>query len=98
MSSGEATGRFTTYTTAQGLSSNVIEKAFEDREGTLWIGTGDAGITRMTRRIITTISERAGLKGKIFYPIHHGYHRLKLGASRAIVSERTERLQVRIHS
>src|SRR5262249_45370159 len=38
-------------------------------EGTLWIGTEDNGVMRMTRRVITTISEKDGLKGRVFYPI-----------------------------
>src|SRR5205085_5878187 len=62
-------GRFTTYTTAQGLSSNAIEAIFEDREGTMWIGTRDNGLMRMTPRVVMTLSEKDGLKGKIFYPI-----------------------------
>ncbi|HWP42618.1 MAG TPA: two-component regulator propeller domain-containing protein, partial [Blastocatellia bacterium] len=73
-----------------GLSSNHIMRILQDREGTIWIGTHDNGITRLTRRVVTTISEKDGLVGKIFYPLiedrdgsiwigNYGINRLKDG-------------------
>ncbi|MBL4752307.1 MAG: SpoIIE family protein phosphatase [Flavobacteriales bacterium] len=35
-------------TSEQGLASNQISVIYEDDQGTIWIGTGDAGITRFT--------------------------------------------------
>ncbi len=40
-------GRFTTYTTADGLSGNTIRAIHEDRGGNLWIGTNDSGLFRL---------------------------------------------------
>lgn len=38
-------GRFTAYTTAEGLPNNIIDAIYEDHENNLWIGTPD-GLTR----------------------------------------------------
>ena len=32
-------GRFTTYTTADGLAGNVVRALLEDRDGHIWVGT-----------------------------------------------------------
>jgi len=63
-------GSFTTYTTADGLSSNGILSLFEDREGTIWIGTTTGGLNRLTRQFITSYSTRDGLAGDNVYPIY----------------------------
>jgi signal transduction histidine kinase/ligand-binding sensor domain-containing protein len=63
-------GRFTTYTTADGLSSNGILSLYEDREGTIWIGTTTGGLNRLTRQFITSFSTREGLTGDNVYPIY----------------------------
>ncbi len=39
-------GRFTMYTTRQGLPDNSIRRIFQDRSGTVWIGT-TSGLARM---------------------------------------------------
>ncbi len=39
-------GRFTRYTTRDGLSSDYVLSLFEDRNGTLWIGTNGGGLNR----------------------------------------------------
>lgn len=39
-------GQFTNYTERDGLSSNHIRTLYKDEEGTLWIGTYDAGLNR----------------------------------------------------
>ncbi|HKP38710.1 MAG TPA: two-component regulator propeller domain-containing protein, partial [Pyrinomonadaceae bacterium] len=77
-------GRFTTYTMANGLSSNGILSLFADREGTIWIGTTTGGLNRLTRQFITSYSTRDGLAGDSVYPIYEdrdgviwiGTHRL----------------------
>jgi ligand-binding sensor domain-containing protein len=63
-------GRFTTYTTADGLSSNGILSVFEDREGTIWVGTTAGGLNRLTRQFITAYSTKDGLAGNNVYPIY----------------------------
>ena len=62
-------GKFTTFATEHGLSSNRIRVIFEDREGIIWIGASDNGLMRMTPQLITTYSEKDGLVEKTFYPI-----------------------------
>ena len=57
------------FTTAQGLAGNSIACIYEDREGTLWLGTRDNGLMRVTRRIITSYTEKDGLSGKVLYPV-----------------------------
>ena len=43
---------------------------YEDREGTLWIGTGTAGLWHARKEVINTLSERQGLRGHAIYPIY----------------------------
>src|SRR5205085_1633716 len=62
-------GHFTRYTTADGLASNLITFIYQDREGTLWIGT-QAGMSRMTERVVTTYSTKDGLAADNVYPIY----------------------------
>jgi signal transduction histidine kinase len=40
-------GKFTSYTTAQGLTGNRVRSIYEDPDGTLWIGTYDDGLSRL---------------------------------------------------
>ena len=40
-------GRFKTYTTRDGLSSNDINAVFEDQRGVYWVETKDAGLNRL---------------------------------------------------
>jgi signal transduction histidine kinase/ActR/RegA family two-component response regulator len=37
-------GKFTVFTTKQGLSNNIVWSIYEDREGNLWIGTEGGGL------------------------------------------------------
>ncbi len=39
-------GRFTSFTTANGLAGNRVRSIYEDADGTLWIGTYDDGLSR----------------------------------------------------
>jgi signal transduction histidine kinase/ligand-binding sensor domain-containing protein len=39
-------GKFTVYTTAEGLTGNRVRSIYEDAEGMLWIGTYDDGLSR----------------------------------------------------
>lgn len=60
---------FKQFTTADGLSSNQIKSFFTDREGTLWIGTNNRGLNRVTKQFIRTISDKDGMKKTNVYPV-----------------------------
>lgn len=62
--------KLTTYTTADGLSSNDIETIYEDREGNIWLGTFNNGLNRVTTKVFTAYSERDGLGFKNVYPLY----------------------------
>ena len=67
--SNDANEKLTTYTTADGLSSNGIRGLLRDREGTLWIGTDGGGLNRLTRQYISGYSEAQGLAGNIAHAV-----------------------------
>src|SRR5258708_23695439 len=53
-------GRFTVYTTKNGLSSNLVQSIYEDKGGNLWIGTG-GGLNRYNDGKFTTYTTKDGL-------------------------------------
>jgi ligand-binding sensor domain-containing protein/signal transduction histidine kinase len=53
-------GKWTTYTTADGLASNDVFSAYEDREGTLWVATS-SGLSRFREGVFTNFTTRDGL-------------------------------------
>lgn len=53
-------GRFATFTTAEGLSNDIVRTLYEDREGSLWIGTND-GLTRRQHDRFSAFTTREGL-------------------------------------
>ncbi|HZS08624.1 MAG TPA: two-component regulator propeller domain-containing protein, partial [Blastocatellia bacterium] len=53
--------RFTTWTTGEGLSSNVVRSMCEDRDGNLWVGTRGGGLNRFRDGKFTTFTENDGL-------------------------------------
>ena len=53
-------GRVDRYTTADGLSNDTIIDLYEDREGSIWVGTLD-GLDRFRELAVTTISRKQGL-------------------------------------
>ncbi len=55
-------GKFTTYTTKQGLPNNTVKDIHEDGEGNLWVCTF-GGLTRMKDGQFTTYTTRHGLAG-----------------------------------
>ncbi len=61
-------GRFTRYTTKDGLADDVIDHLMVDREGVVWIGT-PRGLSRVTKQAITTLSTDQGLPHKSVNPI-----------------------------
>jgi signal transduction histidine kinase/ligand-binding sensor domain-containing protein len=54
-------GKFTSYTTANGLPSNLAWSLFVDRDDTLWIGTADGGLTRLREGQLANFTARDGL-------------------------------------
>ncbi|MEX2272707.1 MAG: two-component regulator propeller domain-containing protein [Vicinamibacterales bacterium] len=56
-----AGGRTDTYTTANGLSSNFVREVLEDRAGSIWIATAEAGLNRIHGGRITHFTARSGL-------------------------------------
>ena len=53
-------GRSSAFTRADGLSSDEIKVLFEDREGTVWVGTGQ-GLDRFRPLQVTSFSVQQGL-------------------------------------
>jgi signal transduction histidine kinase/ligand-binding sensor domain-containing protein len=51
-------------------SFNMVTHAYEDREGSIWIGTMREGLYRLRRQIIKTYSKAEGLLQPNVYPIH----------------------------
>lgn len=49
------------YTTAEGLSDDVVHSLLADREGNLWIGTFGGGACRLSREPIESITRAQGL-------------------------------------
>ena len=84
-------GKFTTYTTANGLSNDSVLSLYEDREGNLWIGTDGGGLDRLKDGRFTVYNTKAGLandavfsvtedpQGSLWIGTHGGLDRLKDG-------------------
>ena len=53
-------GRISTFTHNDGLSADQVKAIFEDREGTLWVGTS-AGLDRFHGLAVTSLSVEEGL-------------------------------------
>ncbi len=61
-------GRSVTYTTRDGLSSDVINTVFEDGDSNLWVGTHGGGIARSSRRYsppFTSLTMEHGLPDNV---------------------------------
>ncbi|MEP7272778.1 MAG: two-component regulator propeller domain-containing protein [Acidobacteriota bacterium] len=54
-------GKQILYTTAQGLSDNVIQTLSEDRDGNLWIGTRGGGACKLSGELIVSFTKAEGL-------------------------------------
>ncbi len=57
-------GRFTEYTTRDGLSSNVVYALAEDDQGNLWIGT-EVGLSRLRKGQFTVYGKKDGLPASV---------------------------------
>lgn len=54
-------GTFTTYTVEDGLPGTHIFSIFEDRDGHIWIGTGEQGVARFDGSTFTRYTTQDGL-------------------------------------
>lgn len=82
-------GRFTTYTTRNGLSSDAILCLYEDLYGVLWVGTDGGGISRFNNGRFANYGIKDGLpsdavfaicgdqKGTLWFGTHAGLVRLQ---------------------
>jgi signal transduction histidine kinase/ligand-binding sensor domain-containing protein/CheY-like chemotaxis protein len=57
-------GRFTVYTTNEGLSHDIVRCIYEGRDGSLWIGTG-GGITQLKDGKFTVFTAKEGLSNNV---------------------------------
>ncbi|MEO6326545.1 MAG: two-component regulator propeller domain-containing protein [Thermoanaerobaculia bacterium] len=56
-----AEGRFTTFTTRDGLSNDIVNTLHEDSAGTLWVGTYGGGLCRYQNGVFTRYTTKEGL-------------------------------------
>jgi signal transduction histidine kinase/ligand-binding sensor domain-containing protein/DNA-binding response OmpR family regulator len=62
--------KFSAFTTKEGMSSNDVHSIFEDKEGSLWIGTAGGGLNRLRDVKFTAYTQREGLFGDVIFSIH----------------------------
>lgn len=68
-------GRFTNYTAKDGLGSQHLRDVFCDREGTVWVGTNESGVYRLSRKYLQAYTKKQGLLENITYPIYEDRNR-----------------------
>jgi ligand-binding sensor domain-containing protein len=54
-------GAFTSWREADGLPSRTVRALYEDRDGTLWIGSYDGGLARFKDGKFTRYNTKTGL-------------------------------------
>jgi signal transduction histidine kinase len=78
-------GKFTNYTSKDGLSSEVITSLHEDSAHNIWIGTNDGGLNRLQNGRITSYTTRNGLLDNVIYRIlEDAQHNLWFSSPRGI--------------
>ncbi|MCP5046202.1 MAG: response regulator [bacterium] len=63
-------GKFSVYTSGQGLTNDTVPVIYEDREDSLWIGTYGGGLNRMKDGKFTVYNTDEGLSHNIVRAIH----------------------------
>ena len=64
--------KFTTYTTSDGLSGNLVRCVFESAQGELWIGTDGAGLNRRTSTGFAHFTTADGLSSNVILSLAGG--------------------------
>lgn len=63
-------GKMETFTSANGLSSNLVLSIFEDREGSIWVGTEAGGLNLLKSKKFNTYTTREGLPNDLVKAIY----------------------------
>ena len=63
-------GKMETFTSANGLSSNLVLSIFEDREGSMWVGTEAGGLNLLKSKKFNTYTTRDGLPSDLVKAIY----------------------------
>lgn len=63
-------GKIETFTNNNGLSSNLVLSLFEDREGSIWIGTEAGGLNLLKSKKFNTFTTRDGLPSDLVKAIY----------------------------
>jgi ligand-binding sensor domain-containing protein/signal transduction histidine kinase len=63
-------GNVETFTSTDGLSSNLVLSLFEDREGSIWIGTEAGGLNLLKSKKFTTFTTKDGLPSDLVKAIY----------------------------
>lgn len=91
-------GKAQSWTTAQGLPTDLLTTLYLDSEDTLWIGTAGGGLAWLEGDRIRSVDKRHGLAGDVVMQIleddqghlwlgsHHGVMRLKKAELRAVAA------------
>ncbi len=79
--------KFSTLTTRDGLSSNVVTALYQDAQGTLWIGTNQGGLNRLRAGKITPYpTAKNGLPESVYAILEDGRGNLWLSAKTGVYS------------
>ncbi len=60
---------FDRWSTENGLPSNVVNCAFEDREENVWVGTDIGGLARFRGQLVRNLGEKEGLPSKCVFAV-----------------------------
>ncbi|HEY0723380.1 MAG TPA: two-component regulator propeller domain-containing protein, partial [Pyrinomonadaceae bacterium] len=63
-------GNVETFTSTDGLSSNLVLSLFEDREGSIWIGTEAGGLNLLKSKKFNTLTTKDGLPSDLVKAIY----------------------------
>ncbi|MCP5047564.1 MAG: response regulator [bacterium] len=63
---------FTAYTSKQGLTYDIVTSAYEDHEGSLWIGTDGGGLNRLKNGKFDNFTKARGLSDDMVLTVYEG--------------------------